>query len=1057
MQSKWLKKGLASVLAFSMILSPIPAKAEAVTTTATEDESSYNYAVALQKSLYFYDANMCGEQDGRLSYRSECHMCDKEVPIIPKNDEQVGTNMSQEFIDANIDALDPDGNGTMDVSGGFHDAGDHVKFGLPQSYSASTLGWSYYEFRDAFVNSGQQAHMEAILRNFTDYFLRCTFRDDDGKVVAFCYQVGDGAADHCYWGSPEFQTTPRPIWLATSETPASDQCAGASAALAVSYLNFKDTDPEYAAKCLDTAIALYDFAVQNRGLGFSGGFYGSSFDADEMSWAAVWLNICTGEESYINDITAVNSDGVYTGYMKQIIATTSSTWQNIWVHSWDTVWGGVFAKLAPITNDPLHWYIFRWNCEYWSGVEHENPNDTTFLTPTPGGFRVLSTWGSARYNAAAQLCTLVYDKYDTEPRFVDWAKSQMDYILGDNPMNRCYEVGYAENSAVQPHHRASHGSVTNSMEDPYDSKHVLYGALVGGPDNDDYHSDLRTDYVYNEVAIDYNAGFVGALAGIYEHFGEGQEPLAEIPQDYDEMPYYAEAKMEQENSERSQLTIRVTNDTACPPKKVNTLKARYYFDISEMAAKGQNISALKTAVMYDQALVVDQVGAKINGPYAWDEENNIYYVEIDWSGANFHGSREFHFALVPDMDSTWKSNWDPTNDYSREGLTDDYTMTDKITVYVDDELVYGTEPARGEVKPVISANVADTEAGDEIDMTESISPITLNADVKNGENVAEVEFYVNGEKAGSDETAPYSMKYTPVQTGEEETKDLVITAKAITNSGITVTSSSYTVTVRFVKKQEPVIEIVNPVAGTLIDTTAGTTKTTIVVEPTGAGDIKSISVYANGELIGTGGATGAEVVYTAPTGYATSGNGITNVVITATATLTSGKVVNCAPVTIKVKQALDPNKAASLALAVTGKGQASETTIQRKFVLTNTGSKDIDLSKVTIRYYYTKDENVSQVLYVDCAGMQMNVAPWYVDATDNIKGTFGTISGNDCYCDITFNDLAYALPAGSSISLDTRLANSNWSAFDQTNDYSYNGGDSIVVYYDGAVASGIEK
>ena len=38
--------------------------------------------------------------------------------------------------------------------------------------------------------------------------------------------------------------------------------------------------------------------------------------------------------------------------------------------------------------------------------------------------------------------------------------------------------------------------------------------MVGGPgQNDDYRDD-RNDYVKNEVACDYNAGFQGACAGI---------------------------------------------------------------------------------------------------------------------------------------------------------------------------------------------------------------------------------------------------------------------------------------------------------------------------------------------------------------------------------------------------------------------------------------------------------------------------------------------------------------------------------------------------------------
>jgi len=59
--------------------------------------------------------------------------------------------MSDGFISSNRSVLDPDGDGKVDVSGGFHDAGDHVKFGLPQAYAASTVGWGYYEFKDHSV------------------------------------------------------------------------------------------------------------------------------------------------------------------------------------------------------------------------------------------------------------------------------------------------------------------------------------------------------------------------------------------------------------------------------------------------------------------------------------------------------------------------------------------------------------------------------------------------------------------------------------------------------------------------------------------------------------------------------------------------------------------------------------------------------------------------------------------------------------------------------------------------------------------------------------------
>jgi len=45
-----------------------------------------------------------------------------------------------------------------------------------------------------------------------------------------------------------------------------------------------------------------------------------------------------------------------------------------------------------------------------------------------------------------------------------------------------------------------------------DNPFTLYGALVGGPDVDDNYVDDREDYVANEVACDYNAGFQSAVA-----------------------------------------------------------------------------------------------------------------------------------------------------------------------------------------------------------------------------------------------------------------------------------------------------------------------------------------------------------------------------------------------------------------------------------------------------------------------------------------------------------------------------------------------------------------
>lgn len=757
-----LIKKIMSIALCGSILMPASSGFAASAADTDSSDVEINFAKALQMSLYFYDANKCGDgiTGGNLEWRGDCHVEDAKIPLKPMGEDFKGTNLSQEFIDENRDILDPDGDGTIDMTGGMHDAGDHVKFCLPGSYAASTVGWGYYEFRDAYVDSGQQWHVEDILHWFNDYYLKCTYFDENGDILAFCYQVGEGNIDHNYWNAPELQNESlldfaRPAYFATKETPASDMCAGVSASLAVNYLNFKDTEPAYAEECLNAAIKLYEFAVETHSetdgmkvtsLGYDGGFYTSSYDYDELAWAAVWLYECTGKYDYIDDIISVDESVTgdmgahpYTGYLKRIIADTGNCWQNIWVHCWDTVWGGVFAKLAPITNISRDWYIFRWNLEYWAGMnpaDAANANfevnttshkyfgaddmiwntkitadeikslpetDGAFLAKTPAGFSMLNNYGSCRYDAAAQLCALVYAKETGDTTFAEWAEGQMEYIMGDNPMNRAYIVGYSENAASHPHHRAAHGSKTLNMDEPADQTHVLWGALVGGPDENDYHRDETKDYIYNEVAVDYNAAFTGACAGLYDLYGRymGNKPVENFPpseESYkgDINEFYIEGRVVQETDARSQIEVTVYNDTSIPPRYIDDMKCRYFFNVNELFAAGQDIDDVIIEIYYDEenANTNGESFATISKPVKWDN-NGTYYVEISWKDCAFYGTRTFHFGLIADMDDNFKTNWDPTNDYSRENLEiseDTLKITELIPVYVDDKLVWGKEP-----------------------------------------------------------------------------------------------------------------------------------------------------------------------------------------------------------------------------------------------------------------------------------------------------------------------------------------------------------------------------
>src|SRR5262249_45901745 len=108
-----------------------------------------------------------------------------------------------------------------------------------------------------------------------------------------------------------------------------------------------------------------------------------------------------------------------------------------------------------------------------------------------------------------------------------FAERQINYMLGDNPRRSSYVIGFGANAPRNPHHRTAHGSWADDISSPTDSVHTLYGGMVGGPDQSDSYADVRTDYVKNEVATDYNAAFSGALAKLVQLYGG--TPLANFP------------------------------------------------------------------------------------------------------------------------------------------------------------------------------------------------------------------------------------------------------------------------------------------------------------------------------------------------------------------------------------------------------------------------------------------------------------------------------------------------------------------------------------------------
>jgi Glycosyl hydrolase family 9 len=60
----------------------------------------------------------------------------------------------------------------VDLVGGYYDAGDHVKFGLPMAFTVTMLSWSMIEFGEEIAAAGQYQHALEAIKWGTDYFIK---------------------------------------------------------------------------------------------------------------------------------------------------------------------------------------------------------------------------------------------------------------------------------------------------------------------------------------------------------------------------------------------------------------------------------------------------------------------------------------------------------------------------------------------------------------------------------------------------------------------------------------------------------------------------------------------------------------------------------------------------------------------------------------------------------------------------------------------------------------------------------------------------------------------
>ncbi|WP_281888522.1 glycoside hydrolase family 48 protein [Paenibacillus sp. YYML68] len=132
-----------------------------------------------------------------------------------------------------------------------------------------------------------------------------------------------------------------------------------------------------------------------------------------------------------------------------------------------------------------------------------------------------------------------------------------------------------------------------------------------------------------------------------------------------------------------------------------------------------------------------------------------------------------------------------------------------------------------------------------------------------------------------------------------------------------------------------------------------------------------------------------------------------------------------------------------------GDTSATDNQIKPQFNIKNIGTTAVNLSDLKVRYYFTKEGTAEMSSWID----------WAQLGAQHIQRTF-----TDSYVELSFAPTAGSIAAGGQTGdIQLRMAKSDWSNFDETNDYSYDATKTsykdwskVTVYQNGQLVWGIE-
>ncbi|MFY9151820.1 MAG: glycoside hydrolase family 9 protein [Prolixibacteraceae bacterium] len=377
-----------------------------------------------------------------------------------------------------------------DGTKGWHDAGDYGKYVVNAGITVGMMFMAWDQFQDNLKNlkldlPETAAGYPDFLKEMkweTDWLLTMQYTDGSGKVAhkltrknfaPFIKAEDDqGKRYFTEWSS-----------AATADF---------AAMMAQAARYFKPYDKAYAQKCLEAAELSYKFLQENpdekrfvQGEFKTGGY--QTRDKDDRLWAAAEMWETTGKTEFLKD------------FEEQATAANYKTDED-----WD--WGNV-------TNLGMFEYILSEksgkNPEIVSAiqkniVEVADKIAANAAADVYGRPLIRYYWGCNGTIARQVLNLQVANRIAPDKKYEQTAQDAIAHIFGRNYYNRSYVTGLGINPAMNPHDRRS--GADNEVQ-PWP------GYLVGGGHTDIGWKDSQDDFSTNEIAINWQAALVYALAG----------------------------------------------------------------------------------------------------------------------------------------------------------------------------------------------------------------------------------------------------------------------------------------------------------------------------------------------------------------------------------------------------------------------------------------------------------------------------------------------------------------------------------------------------------------